>query len=721
MSKLTQDENNKKNQRSSIRRKVLLFSLILFGLIIVAGSIVFMLAMGQTMRNNAGHELVKAIEIEKIKLEASVNGEIALALKMASSPLIIRHFINPSDPSLKRIAFDEIESYRLAFESKTVFWASDIDKEFYFDENNHYTIDTENPDNYWYKMTLYETEKYNFNINYNPEIQKIMLWINATVFDTSRPSSLGRGKGLPIGLVGTGIDLTSFINTIYKGYKGSADLYLFNAEGEITGANDSSLVTDKVGIRKHLEGIGEEVINHIPTVKTNGFQSFDIPGGAVAIGEVPALGWFITAIQSVGIAAILGTNMTFLFLAMVAVMACIFIVFYIYILQMITPLNDMVKALDHISVDWDLTQRLHLHSHLKDEIGTLGDYFNLTFEKMRELLVSIKGKTVSLNDTGEELTKYMVTTNQDITDINTNIQEMRGRVLTQSDKVTSTSASMEKIIKGIDNLDENIATQAASVSESSSAIEEMIANIQSVTQTLVKNTANINTLAQTSGAGREDLRKVAADIKEIANESEGLLQINSVMQTIASQTNLLAMNAAIEAAHAGESGRGFAVVSDEIRKLAENSGKQSKTISTVLKKIKEMIDAITKSAAVLQERFEAIDREVQTVSNQESQIRNAMEEQGEGSRQILSAVTQLNTVTGQVRSASSEMTAESREVLKQSTSLKQITADVAGDMDNMTKNADGISNAFKRVQEITGENGENIVALSKDISKFKVD
>ncbi|WP_461252397.1 methyl-accepting chemotaxis protein, partial [Treponema sp. R8-4-B8] len=143
--------------------------------------------------------------------------------------------------------------------------------------------------------------------------------------------------------------------------------------------------------------------------------------------------------------------------------------------------------------------------------------------------------------------------------------------------------------------------------QASTAIEEMVANISSVTNTLVSNTANVNTLKEASEVGRGGLQEVATDIQEIARESEGLLEINSVMENIASQTNLLSMNAAIEAAHAGEAGKGFAVVADEIRKLAESSSDQSKTIGTVLKKIAESIKQITSSTENVLARFEAID------------------------------------------------------------------------------------------------------------------
>ena len=133
---------------------------------------------------------------------------------------------------------------------------------------------------------------------------------------------------------------------------------------------------------------------------------------------------------------------------------------------------------------------------------------------------------------------------------------------------------------------------------------------QTVTNTLIKNSDNVHDLTEASEVGRNGLQEVAANIHEIARESEGLMEINSVMENIASQTNLLSMNAAIEAAHAGEAGKGFAVVADEIRKLAESSSEQSKTIGSVLKKIKSSIDKITKSTENVLLKFEAMDHGV---------------------------------------------------------------------------------------------------------------
>jgi len=243
----------------------------------------------------------------------------------------------------------------------------------------------------------------------------------------------------------------------------------------------------------------------------------------------------------------------------------------------------------------------------------------------------------------------------------------------------------ERIVQGkiqtmMAQLNEHVEEQTASVAASSSATEEMIANIRSVTDTLSNNSKNVRELQEASEAGHMSLNEVVADIQGIARESESLLEINSVMQNIASQTNLLSMNAAIEAAHAGESGRGFAVVADEIRKLAESSSQQSKTIGGVLKSIKGSIDKITKSTDAVLGKFDAIGGGVKTVAVQEDSILRAMEEQGQGSKQILEAISNVNEVTHQVREAARRMVETTKEGMHKTDAAetKSFTDDTTG-------------------------------------------
>jgi len=213
--------------------------------------------------------------------------------------------------------------------------------------------------------------------------------------------------------------------------------------------------------------------------------------------------------------------------------------------------------------------------------------------------------------------------------------------------------------------------QVNSINESAEAIKKMIASIRSVNDTLQDSSESVKGLEEASVMGHSSLSAVVSDIQEIARESESLLEINSVMQSIASQTNLLSMNAAIEAAHAGESGRGFAVVADEIRKLAESSSAQSKTIGAVLKKIAGSIDKITKSTDNVLGKFSAIDDGVKAVADQEDNILNAMREQGQGSEQVLRAMGAVNEVTNRVKENARRMVESSKEIVLQSKSSLQ--------------------------------------------------
>ncbi|MDR1306553.1 MAG: methyl-accepting chemotaxis protein [Treponema sp.] len=403
----------------------------------------------------------------------------------------------------------------------------------------------------------------------------------------------------------------------------------------------------------------------------------------------------------------------------ISVAAASFIIFFTAN-SIAKPITKVSLTLKDISEgEGDLTKNINIHS--SDEIGDLSKYFNLTLGKIKDMVVVIKSQSAALFDVGNELSSNMTQTAAAVNQITSNIQSIKGQMLNQSASVTQTNATMQQITSNIDQLNSQVEKQTANVSKSSSAIEEMIANIQSVTATLTKNAENIRELLEASNVGRNGLEVVSGDIQQIARESEGLLEINAVMENIASQTNLLSMNAAIEAAHAGEAGKGFAVVADEIRKLAENSSEQSKTISTVLKKIKDSIDNITKSTGEVLTKFAAIDSGVKTVSQQAENIKNAMEEQSVGSQQILEVIGELNEITTQVKDGSSEMLEGSREVIREGKNLEMVTQEITNGMNEMALGADQINTAVHEVSSIGDQNKENIDVLIHEVSRFKVE
>jgi methyl-accepting chemotaxis protein len=390
-------------------------------------------------------------------------------------------------------------------------------------------------------------------------------------------------------------------------------------------------------------------------------------------------------------------------LASIAIVVAVVIIYFV-LSSTTAPIVRVSNTLKDISEgEGDLTQTVNIHS--KDEVGDLAGYFNKTLDKIKNLVFLIKKQAGLLSDIGNDLASNMTETAAAINEITANIQSVKGRVINQSASVTETNATMEQVIANINKLNEHI--------------EKMATNVTSVTNTLVGNATNVKTLQEASEVGKTGLQEVATDVQEIARESEGLMEINSVMQNIASQTNLLSMNAAIEAAHAGEAGKGFAVVADEIRKLAENSSEQSKTISNVLKKIKESIDKITKSTETVSMRFESIDSGVKTVVEMEGNILNAMDEQGEGSKQTGSI--SLTEITKQVKTGSQEMLEGSQEVLKESRNLETVTQEITSGMNEMATGAEQVNVAVHNVNDMAAKNREAIDSLLREVSRFKVE
>jgi methyl-accepting chemotaxis protein len=405
-------------------------------------------------------------------------------------------------------------------------------------------------------------------------------------------------------------------------------------------------------------------------------------------------------------------------LAVIAILAAATIV-YLAMGSITNPIVKVTDTLKDISEgEGDLTKRVTIKA--KDEMGDLVRYFNITMETIKNLVGTIKYKINGLNHTSFELSENMGKTSTAVQQITSNLDSTKNLMVKQETSTTEAGKAVGDIKVNIDDLKKMIEQQTESVNMSSSAIEEMTANIHSVTQTLVENSKNVSELTEASENGKTGLQAVAQEILEIARDSEGLLEINSVMNNIASQTNLLSMNAAIEAAHAGESGKGFAVVADEIRKLAESSSEQSKTTAAMLKKIKSSIDNITKSSNDVLERFGAIDSSVKTVSEHEQNIRNAMEEQETGGRQILESISRLRDITASVMKGSDHMEESGETLVKETDEFIKTSKETVEGMNEILKGINQINVSVNHVNEMSHENNQNFELLKQETEKFNV-
>jgi methyl-accepting chemotaxis protein len=409
-----------------------------------------------------------------------------------------------------------------------------------------------------------------------------------------------------------------------------------------------------------------------------------------------------------------------LILAIVAIAVAVIII-YVILGNATKPITIVADSLKEIAEgEGDLTKTLAVTS--KDEVGELSLYFNKTLGSISTLIKRIKYKVNALTNTGHELSSNMAKTSASVDEISANFEGMKAKMGKQEESAAEAAKAVKAIKDNIDNLNKLIDDQNASINNSSSAVEEMTANIHSVTRTLVENSKNVTELTEASENGKVGLQTVADKIKDIAKDSEGLLEINSVMNNIASQTNLLSMNAAIEAAHAGEAGKGFAVVADEIRKLAETSGKQSKTTAGMLKKIKASIDSITVSSNEVLSRFEVIDSGVKTVSTHELNIRNAMEEQEVGGKQILESIERLKEISVSVKRGATDMLASGDQLNRQTTEFITISNEAVNGMNDIVNGAmKEIKVAVVHVDEMSNENSKNFEELKAESQKFKTE
>jgi methyl-accepting chemotaxis protein len=454
--------------------------------------------------------------------------------------------------------------------------------------------------------------------------------------------------------------------------------------------------------------------NYIAALKTN-MKMYIIP---ITIGTTTTPWSYAIAIMQKTIMAPV-YQMINIIIAISAIVLLIVVLIAVFMSRSISrPIVNVSLTLKDISEgEGDLTKRIAAKSG--DEIGDLSNYFNNTMEKIRKLIETIKYKINGLNHTSFELSANMGKTSAAVQQISSNLDSMKNLMVKQETGANEAGKAVGDIKENIDSLNKMIDEQTESVNRSSSAIEEMTANINSVTKTLVENSKNVGILTEASENGKTGLQTVAQEIQEIARESEGLLEINAVMDNIASQTNLLSMNAAIEAAHAGESGKGFAVVADEIRKLAESSSEQSKTTTAMLKKIKASIDNITKSSSEVLERFGAIDTSVKTVSLHEQNILHAMEEQEVGGKQILESIGRLRDITSSVKKGSDNMAVSGKTLVEETDGFIKTSKETVEGMNEILKGINQINVSVNHVNEMSLENNKNFESLKQETEKFK--
>lgn len=383
------------------------------------------------------------------------------------------------------------------------------------------------------------------------------------------------------------------------------------------------------------------------------------------------------------------------------------------------PMRETANTLKDISEgSGDLTYRLKLIG--KDETTDVGHYFNRFIESLHGIVSNIKTQSDHIDGLSGNLSERVGFIKGDIETITANVSDLNFQTEEQGASVTETSSTIHQIAKNIESLTNQIEDQSASVTESSAAIQQMVSNINSISNNLEKAGSGFEALLAASTTGRESMQNVIDLVKNVSDQSEQLLETNEIIDAIASQTNLLAMNAAIEAAHAGDAGKGFSVVSDEIRKLAESSSEQSKLIEGELKKVVTTITTIVQASAQADDAFEAVTGQIRQANGLIQEIRMSMKEQNEGSRQVLEALEEIQNITVQIRDGSLEMNQGAAMILKEMARLEEISLKVQRSTRDIARSSDAIGQSIEDIIQVTDKNSEVVKELNDLTGRFKL-
>jgi len=357
----------------------------------------------------------------------------------------------------------------------------------------------------------------------------------------------------------------------------------------------------------------------------------------------------------------------------ISVVAAAALAFFLSI-SLIKPIKEL-ESVSGLIANMDFS--VNINNYRKDEIGSMQKALIKIRDSLKQALDKLNEHLQKMIADSKQLKEVITESSNALEVITANMEKMKLDTESQTESVTETSGAIDKIVASINSLNEAVNAQVSHITQSSASIEQMVANINSIRQVAGSAGKAADTISKSSSEGRTKLLNLVDEISGIHEQSQMLQNANKTIAEIAAKTNLLAMNAAIEAAHAGESGKGFAVVASEIRKLAELSSKESDSISTEINNIEKRIVQITAVSSDTVKAMETMFTEIQGLDQSFGVMNNAVEEQSSGGGQILTALKALQDITGKVKEGTGNIHQQSGAIQKAVDKLETISQHVA--------------------------------------------
>ncbi|NIZ19723.1 methyl-accepting chemotaxis protein [Entomospira culicis] len=404
---------------------------------------------------------------------------------------------------------------------------------------------------------------------------------------------------------------------------------------------------------------------------------------------------------------------------MLAILAILAVVISYIVNRNFKNLDTINRAVESIARgEGDLTQRTAIRG--EDEVAELSIEFDRFVGNIHDTVSSVQEDTRLLSRTSTILQEEMEQVRQSLTDIQRGISELVTNIESKLvDMVIETNNTVSLVTNDVNHLETLISSQSSGVTQSSAAIEQMVASIGSVNNIAQEVARQYRELYLAGEDGREKQLIVREQIREVVKGSANLREANAIIEEIANQTNLLAMNAAIEAAHAGDVGKGFAVVADEIRNLAEGAAIQSKSISDELAIVHETIASIEAASDENEKAYEEVFGAIEGLSKLISQIEEAMQEQSIGSQEVMKSLRMITHSAYDVKDMASKMKREGEAITYLTKRFSDKMGNDKADIENLVRVIDKVIQTTNDLDTIVTRNYDYSNGISEVIGKFK--